>query len=525
MNKKIVALISVIAISSCFLFTVSVNAQSLSIDPPQMNVVGNIGDLIIQTVFITNNENVSVEVTVNYSGTNNVFMPSNTIMINAGGTKEISIGFVVEKEEVSWITYFVNSDQFNQLVMIDIEKTDPSLMVFPSNPVPGKSVAFLLMGEGILDAHGFLFCSESGGIYPIVINDGIGTIQLGVNESGEAIARITGEGINPLFANFTIGSSSNSGSNSGYSPPVLSLSAPSSVIIGETRDISVIEGTKPMMMTSVLISKPNGESYELVTNSFGKINVHFNEIGVWKATIVSGAQIITNDISCSKKQETLALLTDDPMTNMQVDIQAFQDSAITITYPDGTVKNGVDNGGSYSFNPSKAGRYSIHAESTTATGDISFDVKSRPRIIITDIGGNLVDYKSNVGKMVYLRVVDSNNNPLGVDSVLKIRDSASPFGIPMDVNIYDSVGMWTPQKSGIYVIEFPGYGVYTSAEASLTISDSGFVFGELLPYIGVGGILLAGVFIWRRKLIFAWVESKIEIIKAGRSKSKMKEPR
>jgi hypothetical protein len=503
----------------------TVSSQSISITPNEIYIVGNIGDLIIQPVSITNNENVTVEVTVNYSGVNDIFMPSNSIMIPAGNTREINIGFIVEKEEISWITYYANSTQYNQLVIIEIEKTDISLMVFPSNPEPGKNVAFLLIGEGTLDAHGFLFCSESGSIYPIVINGGIGTFQIGANESGEAIARITGDGINPLFVNFTIGTPDNSGYDGGSSSVDLSLSAPSSVIIGETRDISVIEGIKPMKMISILITKPSGESTEMVTNSFGKINVLFNEIGTWKSTIVSGAQIISNDIVCSKKQEMLVLMTNDPMTRMSVEIQAFQGSVIAVTYPDGSVKNSVDNGGSYSFTPSDGGRYSIHAESSNSVGDISFDVKTRPRVIITDIKGNIVDYKSDIGKMFYLRVVDSNNNPLNIDTVLKISDSSSPFSIPVDVNVYDSVGMWTPQKSGTYIIEFPGYGFYTSTESSLVISDNSFNFAELLPYAVVAFIIIGAVLAYRGKFIAAWFMTTKIGQRIGRKKTDALEPK
>jgi len=525
MNKRILTLVLACALLSCIPFGATVSSQSIFIAPNELRVVGNIGDLIIQTVSITNNENVTVEVTVNYSGVNDIFMPSSSIDIPAGATGEISIGFIIEKEEISWITYFVDSSQYNQLVIIEIEKTDTNLMVFPSNPEPGKNVAFLLIGEGPLDAHGFLFCSESGSIYPIVINGGIGTIQIGENESGEAIARITGEGINPLFANFTIGAVDNNGYMGGNPSVTLSLSTPPAVTIGETKDISVVEGTKPRQMTSVLITKPGGESTEMVTNSFGKINVLFNEIGTWKATIVSGVQIISNDIVCSKKQESLTMLTNDPMTRMSVEIQAFQDSVITVTYPDGSIKNGVDSGGSYSFTPSDGGRYSVHAENINSVGDISFDVKTRPRVIITDIKGNLVDYNSDIGKMVYLRVVDGNNNPLSIDTVLKISDSSSPFGIPVDVNVYDSVGMWTPQKSGTYTIEFQGYGFYTSTESSLVISDNSFNFAELLPYAIIVIIALGAVFAYRGKHIAAWFMTTKIGQRIGRGKADTLEPK
>jgi hypothetical protein len=512
---------------SCLHFGITVSSQSISIDIDEIHVVGNIGDLKTQAVSITNNEeNVTVKVTVNYSGVNDIiFMPSNSITISAGSTQKITIGFIVEKEEISYVTYFVNSIQYNQIVSIEIEKTNPSLMVFPSNPEPGTNVAFLLIGEGHLDAHGSLFCSESGIIYPIVITGGMGTFQIGENESGEAIARITGEGINPVFVNFTIGSSSNSGSNNNSTSVDLILSTPSTVIIGETKDISVVAGIKPMAMTIVLVTKPSGESSERVTNSFGKINILFNEIGTWEATLVSGAQIISNDIVCSRKQETLILMTNDPMTRMPVEIQAFQDSVITITYPDGSIKNGVDNGGLYSFTPSEGGRYSIHAESSNSVGDISFDVKTRPRVIITDVTGNIVDYKSDIGKMVYLRVVDSNNNPLSIDTVLKISDLSSPFAIPVDVNVYDSVGMWTPQKIGTYIIEFPGYGFYTSTESSLVIADNFFNFAELWPYIIFLIIASIVIIVYRGKHIVVWLETSKIWQRIGKKKADALEPK
>jgi len=210
---------------------------------------------------------------------------------------------------------------------------------------------------------------------------------------------------------------------------------------------------------------------------------------------------------------------------MSVEIQAFQDSAITVTYPDGSVKNGVDNGGSYLFTPTDGGKYSIHVESSSSVGDISFDVKARPRIIITDMNGNIVDYKSDIKKMVYLRVVDSDNNPLSIDTVLKISDSSTPFGIPEDVNVFDSVGMWTPYKSGTYSISFSGYGFFASTESSLVISDSSFNFAELLPYAVIVTIALVAVFAYRGKFIAAWFMTTKIGQRIGRKKADTLEPK
>ena len=537
MNKRLFALLLSCILLSCLPFTMTVSAQPISITPDEIHVVGNIGDLVIlstidQQVTITNKINETVTVSVNYSGMNKIFMPSSSIDISANGEKDVNIGFIIAVEEIAWITYSVNSSSYSQLVSIEIKKADNDVTVFPSNPKPGKNVAFILTGEGTLNADGFLFFSESGSVDVFEISNGIGIYGIGENESGEVIARITGDDINPLFVNFTVASkwpSNDNGNNNSVNPPppsvILSLSAPANIKIDETKDISVVEGTKPKPMTSILITKPSGDSSEMVTNSFGKINIFFNEIGTWQATIVSGDQIISKNIVCSKKQDNLVLLTNDPKGNMPVEIQVFQDSVVTVTYPNGYVKTGVDNGGTYLFTPTDGGKYSIHAESSSSVGDISFDVKTRPRIIITDMNGNLIDYKSDIGKMVYLRIVDSDNNPLNIDTVLKVLDSSTPFGIPDDVNIFESIGMWTPHKSGTYSISFPGYGFYASTESSLVISDRSFNIVDNLPYVVVGAIIIGVVLAYRGKFIAAWFRTTKIGQRFGRGETQGLEPK
>lgn len=536
MNKRLITLMLSCVLLACLPFTTTVIAQPISITPDEIHVVGNIGDLVIlstidQQVTIDNKINETVTILINYSGMNKIFMPSSSIDIPANGKEDVNIGFIISVEEIGWITYSLNSSSFSQLVSIEIKKADNDVTVFPSNPKPGKNVAFILTGEGTLNADGFLFFSESGSVDVFKISNGIGIYGIGENESGEVIARITGNDINPLFVNFTVASektsNDNETNNNSDPPPIipLSLSAPSAVTIGTTKDISVIEGTKPKPMTSILITKPGGDSSEMVTNSFGKINVLFNEIGTWQATIVSGDQIISKDTVCSKKQDNLVLLTNNPMAKMPVEIQVFKDSVIDVTYPDGSVKNSMDNGGSYLFTPTDGGKYSIHAESSSLIGDLSFDVKTRPRIIITDAGGNLVSHNSDVEKMVYLRVVDSDNNPLNIDTVLKVLDSSTPFGIPEDVNVFESVGMWTPHKSGTYTISFPGYGFYASTESSLVVSDSTLDFVGMLPYIVVGFAIIGVYLFYRGKFLVAWFRTTKLGQRYGRKKTTDLEPK
>jgi len=483
--KKTIPIILILLLCLCFCNIVS--AQPLSFSPSEIMIDGNKGDLIIRQIEIHNDQNISATVSIEYVGENDVYIPNSAIEIPASSTRNINIGFIVNQDEIGWLKYTVGSIVVSQLVIIEITKTTPSLMVFPENPKAGNSIAFMITSGEILDAHGFLFCSESGNIYPINIIDGIGTFKLDDNETGLAVARITGEGITSLFANFTIkeeynpSENNNNDSNSDTTTidpnKILSITGPDTAYFGEKKDIMVTKGTSPSPFVSVLVTKPGGESDESATNSFGKISVNFIETGTWKFSIISNNQILTKDISCSKKTESIYLQTNDPVVDDDVKIRTFDDANVIVTYPDGSIDQGFSVANIFTFTPDQIGTYAVKAESTTSKGTLNFDVRTKPKIVITKIDGTPVNvYGSKIGETLYVKLTNHDNDIIKIDTSLELEDLNNIYVTNEDISLDDGVGTWTPVKYGTFTISFSGSVFYDSTDSTISISktDGGF---------------------------------------------------
>ena len=167
MIKKTVVMLFVFILAISFFVTTS-HAQPLTFDPPVLIIEGKIGDLVLKQINITNNEIDPFLANIEYIGDTTPFIPNSAVELDPYETKSITVGFIIKEEEYGWLKYTNKTDEtetISQLVVTVIEKSDTNLIIFPDNPKAGSSVAFMITEGDILDAHGFLFCSESGNIY------------------------------------------------------------------------------------------------------------------------------------------------------------------------------------------------------------------------------------------------------------------------------------------------------------------------------------------------------------------------
>ena len=80
MIKKLSIFLLVFSLCIIF-FPSSVISQPVSLDPSDLYVTGEIGDLEIIQIEITNHENTSIDVTIEYVGNTEVYIPNNAIEI------------------------------------------------------------------------------------------------------------------------------------------------------------------------------------------------------------------------------------------------------------------------------------------------------------------------------------------------------------------------------------------------------------------------------------------------------------
>jgi len=508
LKKTLSFLLLAVMLFSCF-FVPTISAQPLSFNPSELYVVGNLHDLVITPVEITNYDNVSVDVTVVYKGDTDVFIPNTVFSVPASSSRNFNVGFIIEQDEISWLEYTIGSQKISQLVIIKIEKASPSLSVFPDDPVAGSNVAFLITSGSILDAHGFLFCSDTGNIYNINIVDGMGSICLDDNETGSAIARITGDGIEPLFANFTIinnVNTSNEPNNNNGVPEVLTITISDTVLYGQTKDVTITKGVTPMGFESLLVSSPSGESHTWMTNSFGKWPILFNEVGVWTISILSNAQLVSKTVTCSKNKGSIILQTSNPVVDSDIVMNVFDDATIRVNGPGGFVLNGMELAGSFSFKPDVPGSYAVSAESDSTKAEISFNVKGVPSIMVSRLNGALVSYSSSVGDTLYVRLLDSDGSVLEIDTVVTVKNSNQPFSMSSEISLSEGYGIWTPIDEGSYGLVFDGSSSYDSVSSSIMITgmvSEGFSI-DIWLIIGVAIVLVIIVLLLRRAPLEFW---------------------
>lgn len=527
-------------------FTLPVSAQVITISPTELYVGGELGSLEILPISITNNDEVdAISVAITYNGENIVYIPNPVINIPANSTRSITIGFIISVEEISWLTYTVDSVQHNQLVIIEIEKITPSVVVFPSNPKPGGNIAFLASDS--LNAHGFIFFSDSGNTYPFLIADGIGFVELAVNETGYAIARITGEGLNPVYVNFSVSDPppddddppdngdngndeppDNGDNGNGVTPDVYTITAPESVLILSKEDITVYKNGIPEELFNVLVTKPDGGTYETSTNFFGSISITFNIVGTWRFTIITDTGLVSKEVSCYRKTGEISLKTSEPLVEETVTLDVFDDAEISVVGPSDYKNEGTEAYNEFSFTPESVGTYTVTAESDISTGTLAFDVYENPRIIITDIKGRPLT-KVKMGTLLSIRVVDHENDDVIDSTVLKIQDSTSPFSLPIDLKMRDGMATWVPDKNGNFVIDFDGTGFYNDVSTTLMVEEEIFFLFTNLSFLIIGIVALVGFVVFCKKTtkgrrLSAWLKQKASS-KPGDMKPKIDEPK
>lgn len=522
MHKKI---LKNIIIYSCFiilfLFVNTVAAQTLEISPSAFNIEGEYGEFQLKEVQFTNTGPFDITVNISKNDLNGLYLSSTLITIPANSVKLFPLGFMVQWNQIGWINYrasFMNATaNYNQLVFMNVNDTEAEIYLFPSEPQSGDTLVFLDMSDTVMDTQGIVYISSSKSSYLVTIHNGMGQIQLGDDDYGNAFLQINSNG-RKTFKEFYIqkgeggpsnnqsGSSGDGASSSSEKPSILS---PQSVDYGEIKDISVMIGNNTGIGTKVLITRPNGFSYEGATNSFGRLSVEFNEVGRWEFTVVHESKTANSATSVQKKNELIVLKTDDPEAEGEITIQVFDDANVKVTGPHGFTASGYESNNLYSFNPDEPGEYYVEADSAKSHGELSVTVCCKPRIVISDSTGNIVHGSINTEESYYIKLLDFNNNPLELNQDLEIYNTASPYTEPVKIPMVEEVAYWSPNAAGNYRISFVGDGVYSSTDMLIPVEnaleESGIIDFWMLPVVMVIILII---------LSYAYASGRLKLLKA-----------
>ena len=135
------------------------DANGFEVNPEILTITGNKGDFVLQSIEIYNDNNEEITVNISITGINNYYLRTSVFKLNPYESKKITIGFFINNSQTGIITYTYNNSVFVQMVKIEINKVNPSVLIFPQKPKPGGTMVILLQSSISIDANGFLFFS------------------------------------------------------------------------------------------------------------------------------------------------------------------------------------------------------------------------------------------------------------------------------------------------------------------------------------------------------------------------------
>jgi len=484
MHKKLYVLLAVGMMVFMF-FPPSCIGQTLIITPSFLEVEGAVGDWVVKQVTVKNTEDEEVGVTVSIDQLQHVLIPNSAFIIGPNAERNINIIFTIEEDEFGWILYTVGDNQFSQLVSVEANAEDPTIMMFPSAPKAGNTVSFLLLHEVVQNALGYVIVSQTGNSYMLQITNGMGMVKFNKSDSGNAFYHIHSEGMRPVYGEFIIApSGEDDGDNgdggnggTGDDPVQIVIDGPSKVNVGVTSEITVYVDGKVGSMLNMKITKPDGSSMSETTSYFGGVNVEFDMSGKWNFKVIKDDVIASKDVQCSKETKTISLVTDNPEAGKDVKISVFEDAEVTVSGPGGFLIEGSESAGGFTFRPVEPGEYVVSAQSDTASSsNLIFSVLSEPVIQVTTVSGRQVGMSIARGEGYYIEVLGVDDDPLEVDTDIIIINVVT--GQEDEFSLKNAQVYWNPLTTGSYIIDFPGVDFYTDVEIEMRVTSASRIVEE-----------------------------------------------
>ena len=266
-----------------------------------------------------------------------------------------------------------------------------NITIVPSQPKADGTVIFIINRN---NASGYVICNATMNVYPVIFNQGLGSVKLGA-DYGQAMIYVVNYGTKI----FTIKHEFEG---------AVSIDAPTRADINNEVKIAVMAAGEYIPSTLSLTS-PSQITTSRQTGTAGPIAYTFTEPGNWTLTANAYSSNVTRKI----------FINPDPLTiNVAENIIVGHDTTITVNERDAQVviKKGdatwtyiSDTNGEVVFEPLFSGRYSITATTPNQRGTKTFDVKSSTEIIVKNIDGAGVTSITE-GDMVLIQVQDSDEN-------------------------------------------------------------------------------------------------------------------
>ena len=428
---------------------VATDVSALEVNPPILNISGENGDFSLQTVELYNDRNTSVTVNITITGIDNYYLPKNTYTLHPYERKTITIGFTITGSKTGFITYDYGYDIVTQIISINSQK---SLVVFPQNPIAGNSIAIICSSND--KASGFLFVSETGKQYPVVLSGlPITFVNTSKYDYGTAIlVMIWDDGqITYNYLNITKAKNvtTNEEDNITEDKLTIDFGGSKNINYGKSRIITVKLNDKPVEGTFI-ITKPDGDQILKDANSMGQIQVTFDEAGTWSFS-ANYKNLTANDVVSVAKNNIQVNIPDEVNVGETVSINVGENANYTILTPSFNRVTGQTVNGIINYEPDKAGIYTISIETDSGHATGIFKAYYEPIISIRDNTGSYVGQLKE-GQPYQISVVAKNTDIIidDVDEIDYIHN-----GIHETIQLTNGIGNFVPEYNGYYTLSIP----------------------------------------------------------------------
>lgn len=482
------------AISVLVILLLSINVSAIEINPPILDVKGESGDFVLQSIEIYNDRDQETVVNISVAGINNYYLPKSTYVLKPYERKTITIGFTISGSANGFITYEYNGEVLTQIVSINSEK---NVIIFPQNPKAGTSVAIITTSDE--QANGFLFVSETGRQYPVILSGiPITFVNISKSDYGSAMIVLIWEDKEVTYHYINITKAKTTEEEKELS---INFGGSKTIKYGDTRIITLKYGNEPVNGNFTIV-KPDGNQILKDTNALGQITVTFNKAGTW-TFIANYKDVTVSDTVTVKKSSVSVSVPDKVYVGDEVEIEISEDEGnFTIVTPENEYIDGNFKNGYIKFTPDNAGEYEITINCNGAEKTETFIAYYDPNIVFKR--GFIEVYPSELksGETYDVYVVDDNTGEIirEIQYISVIHKGQQEY-----ITLINGVGKFIP-KSGYYTLSInrddknyvDAYSTYITVYGSGSPSfPTGLVVGIVVIFL----IAIVAVYAYKKGLI------------------------
>ena len=521
--------------------------NALEVKPSWAEFNGNFNDWVVKNISIVNDENKTINVTIQPSSAiSDCYISRPALTLAPHESENITLGIQLTHATHGFILYTYDNQQINQFILLTPNEKNVSIDMIPASPPPGGTVVFLLNPYNV-NGVGFVYVVNTNRIYNFTIVNGMAFVSLSPHDYGEAVAILQGQNFQARKI-FTI-----SGNE------VLSIEAPSLANVGENATIYV-KYNGAIVNAVVNVTRPDGSSYEKTT---GNLPITFDTAGKWiiNATYMGASASASIDVS---SHGTLSIVTpssasvgDEKWITLLIGANPVKNCNVMVQLPDGSMKPYKTNDyGQFQIKFTSAGTYHFIASYNGITATQELDVEKKNINItapeygfvgntitinapagasikisgggkeingmVTDGGYSFTPVKAgvynvfvetdegkgnaviNIYEKPLIQVFNSRHLPVnsGVAgkqySIYVMSNSGDTVplshvtitdesGVKYIITMNDGCGVWTPENAGRYTIQTPQQGMYYQASKYITISPQsgggGWIYGGIIAVL------------------------------------------